>query len=129
MRSAQCRLQPASKRIQLGLPSREIGLQLPEQRGYGVAAIGHAHQPLGQCIQWGRIQAVAEDLRPTYDPLLHIEMQLHPAPVEALVQLMGERRRMTKIPLPAALAGESVGKAGQVRQLGRGDMLGETRAP
>ena len=64
----------------------------------------------GQRIQRRRIQAVAEDLRPAYDPLLHIEMELDPAPAEALVQLMAERRRMAEVPLPAALAGEGLAR-------------------
>ncbi|MNH23931.1 hypothetical protein D3C79_838430 [compost metagenome] len=51
-------------------------------------------------------------------------MQLHPAPAETLVQLMGKGRRMAKVPLPAALAGKGLGEAGQVRQLFGGDMLG-----
>ncbi len=51
-------------------------------------------------------------------------MQLHPAPAKALFQQMGEGGRVAKVPLPAALAGEGLGKTGQIGHLLRGDMLG-----
>ena len=55
---------------------------------------------------------------------LDIKMQLNAAPAKALVQQMREGRRLAEVPLPAALAGEGLGKIRQVRRVVRGDHLG-----
>ena len=54
---------------------------------------------------------------------LYVKVQLHAAPGKAFVQQMRKGRRLTKVPLPAALAGKGLGEIGQIRGFIRGDHL------
>jgi hypothetical protein len=60
---------------------------------------------------------------------LNVKMQLHAAPGKALIQQMGEGRRLTEVPLPAALAGEGFGKVRQVRRFVGEITSASTRSP
>lgn len=51
--------------------------------------------------------------------LLDVKMQLDAAPAKALIQQVGESGRLAEVPLPAALAGEGLGKIRQIRRVVR----------
>jgi len=83
-------------------------------------------KPTGERFQRSRIQAVGKHLGAGDMAPFHIEVQLHAAPAETLVDHMGKCRCLAEVPFPTALAGKGLNKAGQIgRGVRRNDFRGD----
>src|SRR5690606_11988086 len=86
-----------------------------------VCPVERSLQAVCQRLKRCGIEAVGKHLGTGDMTFLDVKVQLDAAPGETLIKQMAEGGRLAEVPLPAALAGKRLRKAGQIRERVGGD--------